>query len=374
MVVAALAATILTGGWVLALDAGPPGMVRGVVELTSIGALTFSPGGTLFMGDSYGGAVYAVELEEERSAAPVAGVSELNERVASLLGTSREQIRVHDLAVSPVSRAVYLSVSRGDPTDDLRLRTRPVAGATPHLIRLSSDGELEEVDLNDVHHARAELHDVRPAETDRRGWDRRAWNVLDMSFVDDVLYVSGISNEEWSSKLRRLPYPFVGEARSNALRIFHTAHGRYETYAPARVFVPYEHDGEIRVFAGFSCTPLVDFSIEEMNESERVEGRTIAELGPGNHVLDMIQVRHDGDTHFLLANHLHPFMRLALSDFDGAQALTQPTTRAGIERSAFEPDGIIRLANDRDEQVVMLQERGEDRLDLRVVEVADLLD
>jgi hypothetical protein len=353
---------------------GPVGMIRAAADLASIGAITFSPEGILFVGDSYGSQVVALDLEETESVGAVTDVADLDARVASLLGTAVDQVRIHDLAVSPISGAAYLSVSRGDPTSDLRIRSRPRVGASPHLIRIPPEGPMEEVPLDDVLVSRAKLSDVRPAETDRRGWDRRAWNLLDMAFADGTLYVSGMSNEEWSSKLRRIAYPFDVEAQSNALRIFHTAHGRYETSAPARVFVPYQSDGEIRVFAGFSCTPLVDFSLAEMNEHERVEGRTIAELGPGNHVLDMIRVERDGQTHFLLANHLHPFMRLSLSDFEDAAVLTRPTSRAGIDRSPLGPDGVFRLANDRDERVLLLQEKDDDGVDLRVVAIDRLLD
>ena len=91
-------------------------------------------------------------------------------------------------------------------------------------------------------------------------------------------------------------------------------------------------------------------------------------------MLDMIRVEAGGDTHFLLANHLHPFMRLSLSDFDEAEPLTRPTSRAGIPRSMLDLDGVIRLGNDRDEQVLMLQEHGDDGLSLRAVPVADLID
>ena len=76
-----------------------PTMVRGPVELASIGPLTFSPSGTLFIGDSYGAQVFAVDLEEEeaRRGASI-NVEGIDARVASLLGTSRERVRVHDVA------------------------------------------------------------------------------------------------------------------------------------------------------------------------------------------------------------------------------------------------------------------------------------
>ncbi len=354
-------------------DGANPFMTRGTVAMGSVGPIVFAPDGTLFLGDTYGGAVWAVDLEEDAGSNMALAVDNLDGRVASLLGASRDQVRIHDLAVSPVSHAVYITASRVDYDDNNNIKNTMRPGATPHLIRIDADGSLTEVDLSAVMFQQADIRDVREQELDRRGNDRRAFSILEMSFVDGTLYVSGMSNEEWSSKLRRLAYPFDGDSESNAIKIFHTAHGRWETGAPARVFVPYQVDGETRIFAGFSCTPLVDFSVAEMNRNERVEGKTIAELGAGNHVLDMIRVEYDGETYFLLANHLHPFMRLALEDFDGAANLTKPTNKAGIDRDPINRmDGVTRLANDGETRVVFLRETDEG-VSLSVAEVGDLV-
>ena len=351
------------------------GLTRGNPEILSVGALTFAPQGTLFLGDSHASSVIAIELEEDRGEPRALNLEALDRRVASLLATGRDKVRIHDLAISPVSHDAYLSVSRGDTASGNSIKGMLRSGRTPHLIRVSGSGEISEVDLTDLRFARTELEDTRPEGTTRRGHDARSWNIMEMAFVDDTLYVSGMSNEEWSSKLRRIPYPFgSGALKSNGLRIFHTAHGRYETDAPARVFAPYERDGERRIFAGFSCTPLVDFSIAEMDKSQKVRGQTVAELGAGNHVLDMITVARRGKTHFLLANHLHPFMVLDLEDFEGAPDLTRPTHRAGIDRTPLAAKGVIRLASLDADHVTMLQEAdGESRVDLVTVAVADLL-
>lgn len=367
--VLALALTVLSQG-----SPSTGGMARGNLEMQSVGALTFAPEGTLFLGDSHARSVIAVELEDDKGEPRALNLEGLDRKVASLLGTTRERVRIHDLAISPISHAAYLTVSRGETSSGSSIKGMLRSGRTPHLIRVSGGGEITEVDLENQRFSRAEMKDSRPEGTTRRGHDARSWNIMEMAFVDDTLYVSGMSNEEWSSKLRRIPYPFgSGAKKSNGLRIFHTAHGRYETDAPARVFAPYEQGGERRIFAGFSCTPLVDFSIAEMDESEKVRGQTIAELGAGNHVLDMITVVRKGKTHFLLANHLHPFMVLDLEDFAGAPDLTRPTRRAGIDRTPLSAKGVIRLANLDPEHVAMLQESEDDRVDLVTVAVEDLL-
>jgi hypothetical protein len=324
-------------------------------ELESIGALTFGPPGVLFVGDSHDGKVVAYELDEREREPLSLNLEGLDGRIASLLGTSVAKVQIHDLAISPVSHDAYVSVSRGGGTGDARIKAAVESGRTPHLIRIDGEGKLSEVDLAALASTSARLEDVRPAGKNRWGHDRRAWNVLEMKFVDGTLFISGVSNEEWSSKIRRVDYPFQTAAESSALRIFHTAHGRWETDAPARVFTPYEKGGKKGILAGFSCTPLVDISLSDLETQAQVEGKTIAELGPGNHVLDMITVTHHGTTHFLLANHLHPFLALALDDFEGAKNLTRGTARAGIDRQPLAPADVTRLANLGSDRVVMLQ-------------------
>src|SRR5438093_1479455 len=84
---------------------------------------------------------------------------------------------------------------------------------------------------------------------------------IDMAYVDGTLYVAGMSNEEFSSNLRRFPFPFGDEMSHNSLEIFHVSHGVYETAAPINTFVPY---GDGRILASYTCTPLVTFSIGDL--------------------------------------------------------------------------------------------------------------
>ena len=62
-----------------------------------------------------------------------------------------------------------------------------------------------------------------------------------MAFVNGNVMVAGMSNEEWSSALRSIPYPFKTAAKGTQLQIWHASHGRYETQSPVRTFVPYTH-------------------------------------------------------------------------------------------------------------------------------------
>jgi hypothetical protein len=62
----------------------------------------------------------------------------------------------------------------------------------------------------------------------------RSATVTDMAYVDGELIVAGLSNEEFASTLRRIPFPFTGAVDDTSLEIFHVSHGKWETAAPIR--------------------------------------------------------------------------------------------------------------------------------------------
>ena len=114
----------------------------------------------------------------------------------------------------------------------------------------------------------------------------RTSTVTDMAYVDGSLLVAGLSNEEFSSKLRRIPFPFTDDATGTSLEIFHVSHGKWETAAPIRTFVPY--DGGRGILASYTCTPVVHFPLADLIPGVKIVGRTVADLGAMNQPLDMI--------------------------------------------------------------------------------------
>ena len=59
-----------------------------------------------------------------------------------------------------------------------------------------------------------------------------------MAFVDGTLWVAGLSNEEFASKLRAIPYPFASVDHGTSVEIFHGNHAAVETRSPVYTFVP----------------------------------------------------------------------------------------------------------------------------------------
>src|SRR5689334_7899333 len=87
---------------VAALAFGASTMQTGKAGLKSAGALAIGPDGVLFVGDSVGGSIYAIDVND-RAAGKASGSLEIkgiNEKVAALLGTTPDQISLNDVVVN----------------------------------------------------------------------------------------------------------------------------------------------------------------------------------------------------------------------------------------------------------------------------------
>jgi hypothetical protein len=344
------------------------GLQRGSVELRSSGPIAFAPHGILFAADSAAATIHAIDVADPGDAAGSEpfDLEHVDERVASYLGATTGDVAIHDLAVHPVTHNVYLSVQRGHGDD-----ARAVLLRIDHL-----DGSMSDVDLGDVLTASVALDDAPDEDDDRTDitlptdgtgeeltfGDRtiriskrpvRMATVTDLAYVDGVLLVAGLSNEEFASKLRRIPFPFVNEVEANNLEIFHVSHGQWETAAPIRTFVPYE--GGRSILASYTCTPVVHFSLDDAQPGTKVVGRTVAELGAMNQPLDMVSFTVGDEEHVLVANSSHGLIKIATSDIDDQPALTEPKEPVGVPREVEDLQGIVKLENLNGSYILALQ-------------------
>jgi hypothetical protein len=294
------------------------GMKEGAVALKSAGPITFGDEGVLFIADSKAAAIVAIDTQDTKPAAKSAPVriEKLNEKLAAMLGTGSDQILVNDMAANPISHNIYLAVSRG---------RGPEAKAV--LARVKTDGQIEILNTDKMKHSRAELPDA-PVDgvigEGNRQSNPRLESITDLAFFEDRLLVAGLSNEEFSSTLRAIPFPFQKVANGTSVEIYHGSHGRFETRAPVRTFVPIKVGGEPHVLAAYTCTPLVDFSLNELQPGAKVKGRTIAELGNRNRPLDMITYQKDGKDYLLLANSSRGVMKLATDNIEKLDKIESP--------------------------------------------------
>ena len=331
------------------------GLEKGDIELESIGPINFGPDGILFIADPRASTVYAVD-SGDRSPAPSErqDVKSVDAKIAALLGVSRQELLIHDLALNPISGNAYLSVSRGRGPD-----------AAPVLMRLSTGGELTVVDLQDVAHSSASLWAV--PDKDRRGRDIRQDAITDIAYVDGQVIVAGLSNQEFSSRLRVLPFPFTEQKWETGLEIYHTSHGQWETHSPIRTFTPFFVDEKPFILAAHTCTPLVRIPISEIISNEqKVVGDTIAELGNRNRPIDMLIYTKEDRDYLLITNSSRGVMKLAMSPMPGQEGLTERvggTAGADIEHiDAFK--GALQVEPWGADHAVVLMKNDEGTIDL----------
>jgi hypothetical protein len=364
------------------------GLRRGSAQIRSAGPIAFGPAGILFLADNVSARVFAVDVADPGTAEGPEpfDLDNLDVRVGSFLGCEAGDVDIRALAVHPASHNVYLSVQRG----------RGEAGRAV-LVRIDvPDGTVTDVPLGDVMVAETSIGDA-PAEDDERQditvradadgekltyrgvtvhimrRPIRTSTVTDMAYVDGppgALLVAGLSNEEFSAKLRRIPFPFGDDAAGNNLEIFHVSHGKWETAAPIRTFVPYE--GGASILASYTCTPVVHFPLAGQVPGTKVVGRTVADLGAMNQPLDMVSYTDAGQEHLLVANTAHGLVKIACRDIDAQRPLTKPKKPVGVPRETKDLQGITLLANLNGSYVLALQVDTEGRRHLRSLKTASL--
>jgi hypothetical protein len=294
---------------------------HGKLELKSAGPLAFGPRGILFIGDPRAAAIIAIETKDtgsngigERVKASV-NVDDVRQKIASLLGTAADQVRIEDVAVNPASGKVYISVSRGRGPD-----------AQPVVVRVDAGGKVGEFSLNDVAFTKAALPNPpedQETETGRGKQNNRDFAITDLAYINGTVIVAGLSNEEFSSNLRAIPYPFSDINRGASIEIFHGNHGRLETKSPVRTFVPITWGGNPQIIAAYTCTPLVRIPLAELRPGVKIRGTTIAELGNRNQPLDIIAYQKDGKNFLLLANKVRGVMKISTEGLLGREGITK---------------------------------------------------
>jgi hypothetical protein len=317
---------------------GAYGLVEGTPDLKTAGALAFGPEGILFIGDSTGAAVFAVEVGTGTPSSSVdrLALDSIDRKIAALLGASADQVLINDMAVQRSSQDVYLSVTRGRGAD-----------SRPALVRLRS-GRLENVPLDNTRFSKVALGDApEPGAKTSWGAEMRPMSITDLAYVDGRLLVAGLSREQFASRLRSAAFPFQGAVTGTSVEIFHTSHNRYETNAPIETFLPVQVDGKDALLAGYGCAPIALFSRAELQSGKHVRGTTVAELGGGNRPVDMILTKRDGEPVVIIANSDRTLMRMKVSDLAAAKAMTtgvsQPNEAAGVPYLSIAEVGVMQL-------------------------------
>ena len=262
MFVAVAAALVATGSF--------------AADVKSVSRLAFGPDNILFVADWKGAQVHALALPAPvpKKGEGTFNILDLEALLSKSLGAGK--IKVEDMAARPGSGEVYLAVSVG-------------ANKTPAIVAVTSDQKVRKLNLASMKSTAVTLKNPNNSKVEFwKETPERSFTVTDMKWNSGELFVAGLSNQDFASTLRRIPYPFTDKQTMTSVEIYHTTHNQIETRAPIRAMSFATLGGKPYVIAAYVCTPLVTIPLEDLKDGAHIKGKAIAELGYGNTPADMI--------------------------------------------------------------------------------------
>jgi hypothetical protein len=346
--------TLLLFVTVCALAVAAPattGMSTGKADVKSAGPLAFGPNGILFVGDSLGAQIVAIDTGDAKAGSSFSvNVQGIDGKIAAALGTTADQISIKDVVTNPVSKNVYISVSRGRSAD-----------AKAVILKLDSTGKMTEVGLDNVKYSAATLPNPPKQSNDRNP------TITQIRYVDGKVLVAGLSNEEFQSNMKVIAFPFESVDKGASIEMYHGSHARFETNSPIRTFVPYTINNQQFILAAYTCTPLVKIPMSELKAGNKVEGTTIAEMGAGNQPLDMVPYKKNGHDYVLMANSTHGVTKLDMAHLDTYKPITAHSDVAGVPFESLSDWKDVRHLQAYDDKSVLVLSGSSGAMDLKTV-------
>ncbi len=274
-------------------------------QMQSAGALAFDNGNVLFVGDGKDGVVHAFdfgksgfedqtgyELGRAQTFEGRTIFNGLDKEIAALLGVAAEDIIINDMVVHKPSKQIILSVHRGLGPE-----------AEPVLIKINN-GAVELLNFDKAAHTSMSVGPVLAEATLEFGQPFNSLAITDIDYYNGEIFVAGISNEEFSSKLRRMAYPFDDTVSTSSIEIWHAVHAQYETRAPIISQTITELNGEPTLVAVYACTPIVRIPLADLQDGAEVRGTMIGEMGFGNTPIDIVPYVNGWDqtSNFIVTN------------------------------------------------------------------------
>ena len=325
---------------------------KGTPDVKAISALAFGPDGVLFIADVQSASLSAVDTGDTKASGKEdVKVEKIDTALADKLGTTPANIAITDVKVNPASGNVYLAV------------TRKGTGGGSLIMKYSRDGKLAELALKDVPFSTIKIAGL----SEKNKQDA----ITGMAYLEGKVIIAGMSNEEFSSTLRTIAYPFSDSDKPTSIEMYHAAHGRTETASPIRSFVPYKISGADYLVAAYQCTPLVKVPVADLKPGAKLKATTIGEMGNQNRPLDMIIYSKDKQDYVLMSNTKRGVMKIPTESFATAGSLTDPVKGGGTAGVKFETIkelvGVMQLDKLDSERAIVLVQADDKSLCLKSI-------
>lgn len=334
----------------------------------SVNVIKFGDANTLFVGDSKSATLYAYSISssDNKTAQQGYNIHDLSQKIATFSKVNPLDILVRDMAINPANKEAYIAF-------DTKIKT----GYLSQIVIVNQSGVIRKFDLDKTKHTEVKLADA--PTSDHKYWGTtpmRSFTFTDIDLHKGKVYISGMSNAEFSSALRMVDFPFNGsKVSTTSVEIFHAVHGQMETRAPIQTlsFVTLE-DGDY-VLAAYTCTPLVLIPVKDLKDGAHIVGKTIAEMGYGNTPIDIIQFKSAGMDKvpyegIILSNKNKSAQFINLSDINKsnkAEAIGYVgTNETGTARTTLPLTNLLQL-DDQDDYHIITIKRNPDNGSLELI-------
>ncbi len=332
--------------------------IKGNPQIRSIKAIDFGKDNILFIGDNTAMKIVAIEINSAKmNFSNLYDITSVREKIAKQMGVDKREIEIGDIAVHPINKSIFFGI------------TRTVKKKKQGALFVLTDEGLHEYDLEQVKYSQKVLDDAPLKDARIYGnYPQRRWTITDLHFVNNEVVVSGLSNEEFSSSLRRISYPFSKTSTTTSLQAYHVTHKANETHSPVASFTPLKSNNQWHLIAGYSCTPLVSFEWNQINGSKKLIGKTIAELGSGNIPTGIISYNYKGKDHIMIGNHRHSLIRFSSQDIINSKEIKYPSKFIGAKRKITNVGSVTGIVDfDSEHFLVIINEKNKNSFNLKVI-------
>jgi len=337
------------------------GFTIGTPVLKSIQAIAFGPQNILFIGDNTGEMVYAIEINDSKSLSKNNfNIENITAKIGAVMGASSKDIKILDMTVNPLSKNVFFAVSR------------EARGETKSALFVLSDKGLQEFSLINVNFSKTKINNSPKANAKFWGQPSKTYTVTDLHYVNGSVIVSGLSNEEFSSGLRKIAYPFNKGIVTTNVQAYHVSHSANETYAPIYRFLPVKLENQWTIVAGYMCTPLVTFNLNDLDGNNKLVGKTVAEIGAGNAPTGIISYKYNNEDYVLVGNNRYSLTRFKGKDILSAKGIKRPSRKKGIQRKTINIGSVAHLADYGQNVLVITRSQNKKVFSLKMISKAKI--
>ena len=317
--------------------------------------LTFGPDNALIVADTASGTIHTFHVATAGNGAPpeTFNLKAADERVAEALAVSLRQLRINDMAIHPLTRQVFLAVTRGTGAE---ARGMIVAIDGEGVVQLPALTSLGQHQLNRLPDSARTTLSARPLAT---------MVITTLGYHEGKLYVSGVNSTDFSSTLHQIAYPFTGMATESRIEIYHAVHDQNETRAPIRAQTIVGEGDDAVMIAAYTCTPIVTIPLRELTDGAQVRGKTIADVGYGNTPVGILSFKalnqqYQLEEMILVVNKQRSAQIFSKAQMLAADALgSHAMDPSGLVSRSLPLSGIVQIKEYSDTQLLALRRDAE---------------